>query len=217
MTVINCCISPFKKVLEEKVVSIRTGFLFEMSRHCGMQQSRPYADHDDYDDGDFVSRHHCRGPNCGRAGIYGMNSPGDIESYGDNEWLDEMRDITPAELGQLQNLCDRGEDDISDVLVLYGSNNCGWSKKAHEEMKALPQYLREENMRVPVGRINCDQHRGFCQQEGVSGYPTIRRYRGGQFYEYNDNDRSTYALLNFLQQQPQRQRQRSQKMRPQQY
>lgn len=38
--------------------------------------------------------------------------------------------------------------------------------------------LQKLKGRVNIGKVNCDRDQGLCQQVGLSGYPSIRLYRG---------------------------------------
>lgn len=38
--------------------------------------------------------------------------------------------------------------------------------------------LQKLKGRVNIGKVNCDRDQGLCQQVGLSGFPSIRLYRG---------------------------------------
>lgn len=53
-----------------------------------------------------------------------------------------------------------------------------WCNHCHMFRPKIELVAKKLKGRVNIGKVNCDRDQGLCQQVGLSGYPSIRLYRG---------------------------------------
>lgn len=99
--------------------------------------------------------------------------------------------ITPNPEGQVQHLKTREleallspESAQGPVFVKYYAPWCSHCKRLAPVWKELAHALRN---RVNVVEFNCDasDNKAKCRKEGITGYPTLIFYQGGEKAEYN--------------------------------
>lgn len=64
-------------------------------------------------------------------------------------------------------------------LILFFAPWCGHCKKVKPNYAELARDFTAHE-KVLVGFIDCTQHRPVCVDQGITGYPTIKYYIGGE-------------------------------------
>ncbi|KAK9821669.1 hypothetical protein WJX74_006601 [Apatococcus lobatus] len=75
-------------------------------------------------------------------------------------------------------------------LIEYYAPWCGHCQQLAPKWNKLADALKGV---VKVAAVNCEEEQGLCQQNGISGYPTIKAWVNGRSMEYN-GDRSAKSL-----------------------
>lgn len=50
--------------------------------------------------------------------------------------------------------------------------------------------------KMAIGKVDCTKHKSVCNEHGVKGFPTLKYYMGGEFFDYNGG-RDEKAILAF--------------------
>ncbi|WVO14772.1 protein disulfide-isomerase domain [Cryptococcus depauperatus] len=81
------------------------------------------------------------------------------------------------------------------VLAEYYAPWCGHCKQLRPTYEQLAQNLKGK---LTVAAINCEEHKSFCTDSGVNGYPTIRLLHHGTRSEFT-GPRTLTKLIEFAQ------------------
>ncbi len=58
---------------------------------------------------------------------------------------------------------------------------CGHCKSLAPKYEIAATELLKADPPVPLAKMDCTENQGTCSQFGVSGYPTLKIFRGGEF------------------------------------
>ncbi|GKT37348.1 thioredoxin domain-containing protein 5 homolog [Aduncisulcus paluster] len=67
----------------------------------------------------------------------------------------------------------------SSYFVKFFAPWCGHCKRLAPTFKKLSEEYAD-NPNIKFGRVNCDEYRTFCSENGIRGYPTLRMYVQGE-------------------------------------
>ncbi|XP_014662378.1 PREDICTED: protein disulfide-isomerase A3-like [Priapulus caudatus] len=70
------------------------------------------------------------------------------------------------------------EEDV--VLVEFFAPWCGHCKKLAPEYEQAATILKANDPPVALAKVDCTANQDACQKHGVSGYPTLKIFRGGE-------------------------------------
>lgn len=98
----------------------------------------------------------------------------------------------------------RGEgfSNSSNTFILYYVDWCPHCRNFKPTWDKLTDIVaKNKTLDVTLVKINCEEQPQLCQNDGVTGYPTIKLKKGnGDVIDYNTPDRSMGALIQFLKQ-----------------
>lgn len=111
-----------------------------------------------------------------------------------------------AHLGNLRTsfMIEGFEDGAAPAFVMYYADWCGHCKRTKP---FLEEAMTEYKGKIQIVMIDAEdaKHAALVKQEGISGFPTIRYYKGGMpkvgkkaEYEEYDGDRSKAGFLQYL-------------------
>ena len=71
--------------------------------------------------------------------------------------------------------------DVLNALIQIIAPWCTHCKKIAPTLDAMAPYL---SGKLAIGKVDCTTEKPVCQKYGVSGYPTLKIYRDGDFFDY---------------------------------
>ena len=76
------------------------------------------------------------------------------------------------------------------TCVLFHLCRCGHCKQLAPEYEKAATALTKEDPPVPLAKVDCPANSDLCSKFGVTGYPTLKIFRGGEFSEEYSGPRS---------------------------
>lgn len=58
---------------------------------------------------------------------------------------------------------------------------CGHCKRLAPEYEKAATALASDDPAIPLAKVDCPANSGVCSRFGVTGYPTLKIFRGGEF------------------------------------
>ncbi len=78
-------------------------------------------------------------------------------------------------------------------LLKFYAPWCGHCKKLAPKLDAMAGYL---SGRIAIGKVDCTQEKELCQEFSIRGYPTLKIYRDGDFFDYSGK-RDADSMIDF--------------------
>ena len=72
---------------------------------------------------------------------------------------------------------------------------CGHCKRLAPEYEAAAAELALEDPPIPLAKVDCPANSDLCGKFGVTGYPTLKIFRGGEFSADYSGPRSSGETL----------------------
>ena len=82
------------------------------------------------------------------------------------------------------------------TFVTFFAPWCGHCKRFLPEAKRAAQAFQGDS-EIAIGRINCETYGDFCNENGATGYPTIKLFHGDEVDEYKDK-RTAESVAEFI-------------------
>lgn len=60
-------------------------------------------------------------------------------------------------------------------------HRCGHCKRLAPEYEEAATALAQADPAIPLAKVDCPANSGLCGRFGVTGYPTLKIFRGGEF------------------------------------
>lgn len=91
------------------------------------------------------------------------------------------------------------EEHAAGTLVEFYAPWCGHCKKLEPEFDAAATLLKEQNIEIPLAKVDATVESGLAQKQGIQGYPTLKYFVNGEPSEY-DGPRDTAGIVAWIKQ-----------------
>ncbi|KAL3321228.1 Protein disulfide-isomerase A3 [Cichlidogyrus casuarinus] len=84
------------------------------------------------------------------------------------------------------------------VLVKFYAEWCGHCQRMAPEFAEAAKTLKENDPPVQLVKVNCPNHQSVCEKYSVSGYPTLKIFRNGEFSEDYNGGRTANDIVRYM-------------------
>ncbi|KAF3766408.1 thioredoxin-domain-containing protein [Cryphonectria parasitica EP155] len=85
------------------------------------------------------------------------------------------------------------------VMVDWYAPWCGHCIKFAPKYEAAAKALKEKDLNVKLGKVDCTKHNKLCQEYNIRAYPTMKIFKSGQeLYHDYDGPRRVSAIVDFM-------------------
>ena len=76
------------------------------------------------------------------------------------------------------------------IICIISFHRCGHCKKLAPEYEVAATTLKNNDPPIPIAKVDCTAETKTCEKYGVSGYPTLKIFKNGQFASEYNGERS---------------------------
>ena len=99
------------------------------------------------------------------------------------------------------NSFESGIADKDIILVEFYAPWCGHCKRLAPEYEKAATALVKEDPPISLAKVDCPANEGVCGKYSVSGYPTLKIFRNGEYSAEYDGPRSADGIISFMKKQ----------------
>jgi len=92
-------------------------------------------------------------------------------------------------------------DKHDNLMVEFYAPWCGHCKKLAPEYEKAADKLNDEDPPIRIAKVDCPANSDLCQKYGVSGYPTIKMFKGGEESGKYEGPRSSDGIVAYMRKQ----------------
>eukprot|EP00795_Rhopilema_esculentum_P014183 gene14183-5188_t len=112
----------------------------------------------------------------------------------EEEWKDVPSDVVHLK----SDTFDTVVSNSSSVLVMFYAPWCSHCKKMKPEYIEAAKRMKDENVDGILAAVDCTKEQSLGKKYDISGFPTVKYFRDGNFHKLYDRKHTAKSLLNFM-------------------